>query len=324
MENVTLTFVNVGYGEAILAECPDDRLPGGRFTMLIDGGSAEAGEYAGSQTGRIPAADYLRRRHIRALNLLVSTHIHEDHVCGLLDAVSVAPPAEMWQALPENLWREMRHIDPAVAEDPSMDKFLRSLNDYQALCRTLDGQGCAIRCISAGAETDLCMGLTARVLGPDTAHIDDLADRIRQLYQAPDLATQKRLITATDSCMNNYSVILLLNYRGTRVLLPGDTNCVGYAGLERELRADLFKLGHHGQKDSVTPELLEFISPRHAVCCASSDRRYNSAHPAPLGLLRTHGVHCWFSDCPEGEAVPPHSELTFTIGPDGAVEGVYR
>ena len=126
------------------------------------------------------------------------------------------------------------------------------------------------------------------------------------------------------AAMNNYSVILLLNYRGTRVLLPGDTNCVGYAGLERELRADLFKLGHHGQKDSVTPELLEFISPRHAVCCASSDRRYNSAHPAPLGLLRTHGVHCWFSDCPEGEAVPPHSELTFTIGPDGAVEGVYR
>ena len=90
--------------------------------MLIDGGSAEAGEYAGSQTGRIPAADYLRRRNIRALNLLVSTHIHEDHVCGLLDAVSVAPPAEMWQALPENLWREMRHIDPAVAEDPSMGK----------------------------------------------------------------------------------------------------------------------------------------------------------------------------------------------------------
>ena len=324
MENMTLTFVNVGYGEAILAECPDDRLPGGRFTMLIDGGSAEASEYAGNDTGRIPAADYLRRRNIRALDLLVSTHIHEDHVCGLLEAVGVAPPAEMWQALPEDLWRSMRRIAPSASENSSMDKFLRSLNDYQTLCRTLSMEGCTIRCIAAGVETELCRGLTARVLGPDSARIAELADRIREFYRITDLGIQKQLLTATDSCMNNYSVILLLNYRGTRVLLPGDTNCLGYAGLKHELRADLFKLGHHGQKDSVTPELLESIAPRHAVCCASSDRRYNSAHPALLDLLRTHGIHCWFSDCPNGEDVPPHSELTFTIGSDGAVEGAYR
>ena len=324
MENMTLTFVNVGYGEAILVECPDDRLPDGRFTMLIDGGSAEAAEYAGSHSGRIPAADYLRRRNIRALNLVVSTHIHEDHVCGLLEAVRVAPPVEMWQALPENLWREMHPFDPAVAENPSMNKFLRSLNDYQTLCRTLIENGCVIRCVSAGDEAQLCEGLTVRVLGPNSAHIAVLADRMRQLCLASDLGAKKQMITATDSCMNNYSVILLLNYRGTRILLPGDTNCVGYSGLERELRADLFKLGHHGQKDSITPELLEWITPRHAVCCASSDRRYNSAHPAPLGLLRAHGANCWFSDCPEGEDIPPHSELTFSIGPDGAVEGAYR
>ena len=268
---MTLTFVNVGYGEAILVECPDDRLPDGRFTMLIDGGSAEAAEYAGSHTGRIPAADYLRRRNIRALNLVVSTHIHEDHVC-----------------------------------------------------RTLIENGCVIRCVSAGDEAQLCEGLTVRVLGPNSAHVAVLADRMRQLCLASDLGAKKQMITATDSCMNHYSVILLLNYRGTRILLPGDTNCVGYSGLERELWADLFKLGHHGQKDSITPELLEWITPRHAVCCASSDRRYNSAHPAPLGLLRAHGANCWFSDCPEGEDIPPHSELTFSIGPDGAVEGAYR
>lgn len=45
MEELKLTFVNVGYGEAALLECPDPAFPGGTFVMVIDGGSAEAEEY---------------------------------------------------------------------------------------------------------------------------------------------------------------------------------------------------------------------------------------------------------------------------------------
>lgn len=40
MEEMTLTFVNVGYGEAILLECPDPARPGGRFVMAIEIGRA--------------------------------------------------------------------------------------------------------------------------------------------------------------------------------------------------------------------------------------------------------------------------------------------
>ena len=39
MEELKLTFVNVGYGEAALLECPDPAFPGGTFVMVIDGGS---------------------------------------------------------------------------------------------------------------------------------------------------------------------------------------------------------------------------------------------------------------------------------------------
>ena len=54
METMKLTFVNVGYGEAILLECPDPAFPGGCFTMLIDGGGADPAEFAGNTSGRIP------------------------------------------------------------------------------------------------------------------------------------------------------------------------------------------------------------------------------------------------------------------------------
>ena len=39
-KKLTVTFVNVGYGEAILLESPDPSKPDGVFTALIDGGSA--------------------------------------------------------------------------------------------------------------------------------------------------------------------------------------------------------------------------------------------------------------------------------------------
>ena len=61
MEEIRLTFVNVGYGEAMVLECPDPAFPGGTFVMVIDGGSAEPEEYQDSNTGRLPLAEYLAR-----------------------------------------------------------------------------------------------------------------------------------------------------------------------------------------------------------------------------------------------------------------------
>jgi hypothetical protein len=51
--DLTLTFVNVGYGEAIL-------LQRGSFTALIDGGAGDPREYENSTSGRIRGIDYLR------------------------------------------------------------------------------------------------------------------------------------------------------------------------------------------------------------------------------------------------------------------------
>ena len=92
-KKLTVTFVNVGYGEAILLESPDPSKPDGVFTALIDGGSAEDSEFADRSSGRVRIEEYLKKRGIRRLDLAVSTHIHEDHLCGLLRAARITPPA---------------------------------------------------------------------------------------------------------------------------------------------------------------------------------------------------------------------------------------
>ena len=72
-KKLTVTFVNVGYGEAILLESPDPSKPDGVFTALIDGGSAEDSEFADRSSGRVRIEEYLEKRGIRRLDLAVST-----------------------------------------------------------------------------------------------------------------------------------------------------------------------------------------------------------------------------------------------------------
>ncbi len=326
MEKMKLTFINVGYGEAILLECPDSTRPSGMFTALIDGGSAEPAEFAFHLSGRIPVDMYLAQKGIERIDLMVSTHTHEDHICGLTNAARRLPPAVLWQTLPPALYRDLRPLDVSAAQNPSQSKFLRALNDYIELCALTESRGGTIRAPAAGDVIPLCPGLTAHVLAPAAVNCATLEEQTRALYAERDPAVFLQKLSQLDAKMNNYSLILRLDYGGARILLPGDTSRTGYDGIaDEQLSAHLFKVGHHGQIDGADKALIDRIRPSAVVCCASSDRRYNSAHPDALRLLEANGAALYFSDCPALPSlhIPPHQALTFTIEQTGRMEARY-
>lgn len=327
MEEMTLTFVNVGYGEAILLECPDPARPGGRFVMAIDGGSMEEEEYQDRSSGRIPFMEYLCARGLDHIDVIANTHIHEDHLCGLVPIPGQWFPGEFWQALPERLPWPLRPLPIFPEANPSQRKFLQSMNDYRTLRMQIDAGGGVLRALSAGWEAHPCPGLAIRCLGPSQARAEELAALYADLNQEDDFAAFRRKLSALDGAMNNYSILLRLDYWGTRVLLPGDTNCLGYRDTAPEdLAAHIFKVGHHGQRDGADSALLEAIRPEAVVCCASSDRRYHSAHPELIRLLSDTGANLWYSDCPQlpGLDLPPHQALVFHIGTEGAYTVEYE
>ncbi|MBQ6465055.1 MAG: hypothetical protein IJJ43_02150 [Oscillospiraceae bacterium] len=328
MEDMKLSFVNVGYGEAILLECPDQASRGGVFTMLIDGGGADPAEFADRSSGRIPLHEYLRAHGPGHLDLMVNTHPHEDHVSGLRPVAAMLPPAELWQTLPPDLCRErMRELDVSLARNLSQDKFLHALNDCAALSRAVEDAGGTVRRIEPGMSGELCRGLRYTVLAPNGAQLRELEERFTALYAEKDEEAFLQKLNEIDSQLNNRSIILLLEYKGTRLLLPGDTNRAGYGEIDpASLRAELFKVGHHGQRDGADDALLAAVSPSAVVCCASSDQRYHSAEEHLMRSIADCGAKRFFSDCPPvvGETIPPHSALVFTIGADGAIEAEYR
>lgn len=45
---------------------------------------------------------YLSLRGVDHIDLMAATHVHEDHLCGLLPAAEKLPPAALWQTLPRS------------------------------------------------------------------------------------------------------------------------------------------------------------------------------------------------------------------------------
>ncbi len=328
MEELKLTFVNVGYGEAMVLECPDPAFPGGTFVMVIDGGSGEEGEYADRTSGRVPMADYLAERGLDHIDLCVVTHPHEDHICGLLPVAEKWPPAVLWQSLSADFCHRTLHpVNERLAQNLSQDKFLHALNQWQTLLARVKALGGQVQAVAAGYTAQLARDLRVRVLSPSPRQTAELEERCARLFALEDEGAFLQELNALDARLNNFSIMLALEYRGTRILLPGDTNRAGYGDVDTAaLPAHLFKVGHHGQKDGISPELLDIIRPDMVVCCASSDRRYNSAHPDLMDRIEASGAALYFSDCPQlpGRTPPPHRALIFTVGEQGAIRAQYE
>ncbi len=82
---------------------------------------------------------------------------------------------------------------------------------------------------------------------------------------------------------NNYSCLLVINYQGKKILLPGDLE----KEIERQLLAskklpqniDLLLAGHHGSLSSSTTEFVKHLQPKQVVYSAGFQNRYGHPHP---------------------------------------------
>ncbi|HEY0705204.1 MAG TPA: DNA internalization-related competence protein ComEC/Rec2 [Polyangia bacterium] len=85
--DVAVTFLDVGQGDAALIEGP------GGFIALIDGGGAVEGTF---DPGARVIEPVLRRKTIGAIDLVVLSHPHPDHMNGLFRVLERFPVGALW------------------------------------------------------------------------------------------------------------------------------------------------------------------------------------------------------------------------------------
>ncbi len=100
---------------------------------------------------------------------------------------------------------------------------------------------------------------------------------------------------------NDDSLVLRLRYQEHAVLLPGDAEkeaereMLSESGRD-ELRSEVLKIGHHGSKNSTTPEFLAAVKPRLAIISVGEDNPYGHPNAELLELLASSGVRVLRTD----------------------------
>lgn len=99
------------------------------------------------------------------------------------------------------------------------------------------------------------------------------------------------------SAENNASVVLHVAAGGRSFLLTGDIEREAELHFDdREWRADVLKVAHHGSRSSTAGAFLDLVRPRLAVISCGRRNLFGHPHPAVLDALDERRIRTWRTD----------------------------
>ena len=122
-------------------------------------------------------------------------------------------------------------------------------------------------------------------------------DGVRENTLWPDAPPEDVAPTIRD----NDSLVLQLKFHNEVFLLTADLEkqaerLLLSENLNDSLRADVLKVGHHGSRNSTTPEFLEAVRPNVAVVSAGEDNPYGHPSADVLDRLEVAGARVFRTD----------------------------
>ncbi len=270
-------FINVGYGESILVQIDG-------HNILVDGGTNREEEYLA--LGTIKTVEYLKKIGIHHLDLVVITHIHDDHIGGIPEVLKEMDATEIWMnvkpVLPDlKKIREFNSVRNGNLSGVLFQRALESLAEVYAICKE---KGIPISVVDKKMALNYLKGdAQIELLFPDTGMQKELDQMFLMLSVEESEVTAENIFYKIDKQLNSTSLVLRISSGKTAVLLTGD-KVDGWNQIASEegiiLESQILKVTHHGQKDGLPRTMMELADPRYFVICASLDRRFQSADPA--------------------------------------------
>jgi len=271
-----VTFIDVGHGDCILIQTPDDNIKGnGKYEgniILIDGGERVEGKKV-----IIP---YLKSHGIpesKPIDYLIMTHAHSDHVGGLIPVI---------QNYEIKAILDPGYNPPKKGKKSKIDGENKDRSPYPTFCRL--------------AEEEKNCKFYRPLVG---TLIQEEGDT---LNCGSELKVQVLNSEKVASDPNNTSIVIRLQYGEVSFLLVGDAE-----GKERKdtadalkfvekdlikeygntLKSTFLKAGHHGSESSSTNAFIDAVSPQYVIICAGNKKFSGTVLPDKSVIKRYEKRH---------------------------------
>lgn len=275
-EAMKIDFLNVGYGEAVVIRSDSG------FTLLVDGGSGRDEVYGEPDTIRL--SEFLRAEHIERIDRMLITHIHDDHIGGLVSVAENWPVGEIWcNICPEgDFAAAASNMARAAAQNQSGALYRSAVESYARIRQAAQARGIPMRA-ACGGERHECGGLTLRLFGMNPMQMAAYEREFEEMLATSDAEVFSKRFYESDFICNRNSLALWVGEGDFSALLTGD-KVYGWEALRRscDLKADVLKITHHGQRDGMPPDMLYGAEPSYIVVCADKNRTFDSASPEVL------------------------------------------
>jgi beta-lactamase superfamily II metal-dependent hydrolase len=284
--------------------------------VLIDGGC---------KTSVSTVRGFLANLGVTYIDHLVSTHPHDDHICGLVELVNDTSLTfgKVWVHCPR-LHVNINSVDLAVTRTEAKEEAKRIRDSMQMadeLLRAVERrripleepfQGKAIGFLTVcGPSAAYYEELLAQFADPEKiralesqTRLQDTSEKLLEvgalLCQLPNVP--KALFDCPETCPeNNSSVILATVYQQCKYVFTGDAGAQALthaAGAYDLSNCNWLQIPHHGSRRNITASLIEYFRPSFAYVSASGE---GGKHPrrAVVETFKKVGAKVFSTHYPE-------------------------
>jgi beta-lactamase superfamily II metal-dependent hydrolase len=285
-----IDMIDVGQGDSFLLTIDG---PSGEAYVLIDAGLLDAGT---------KVLKYVQKYAPGGLDLIIATHIDNDHVGGLATVLSHATlkqGAEFVLNVPpaiKNHWTPARNTLEKYKEIVSFRRLIDAVDSVKTLCALANKRGMVSREALQGRWW-ACGNVRLNVLNPTAPRLADaweeneLAKYVQSGWELQFVSALESFAEArSTSAENDSSIVIEITVGGAPVaLMSSDAGAAVLREVTNNKRYPLLKVSHHGSDTGLDEELVQQIRPVSAAVPVGEN---SHGHPCieVLDLLRENGA----------------------------------